>query len=136
MPVELESKTLSCGLENSDAFRNYFFPNAISGNHCYVESFHERLLYPSSTDNNGASTSTSATDSSVLTKEIIFSALVLEQPPYSAHPRNFVAASSKLIGFAGLPLAKSARPLIAFPSFKWIFRIEVILSNPALSASG
>src|ERR1700694_5958290 len=42
VPFELESKALSCGFQNPDALRNYFFPNAISGNHCYVERFHGR----------------------------------------------------------------------------------------------
>src|SRR3979411_581784 len=42
VPLELESKALSGGFQNPDALRNHFFPNTISGNHCYVESLHGR----------------------------------------------------------------------------------------------
>src|SRR5207249_1015886 len=77
-----------------------------------VESSHEATLYPFSADSNGVSALTSGAESKVLTKAMIFSVLSLGQLAYSAHPRNFEAASSKLIGFAGLPLAKSARPVM------------------------
>src|SRR2546423_1139352 len=55
---------------------------------------------------------------------------------YPAQSINLAATSSKLIGFAGLPLPKSARPVIVRPSCSRIVRIVVILLYPAASASG
>src|SRR6266581_1666972 len=136
VPVESESKALSCRFQHTDAFWHHLFPNAVACDDRDVESSHEATLYPFSPDSNGVSALTSGTESTVLTKAMIFSVLSLCQLAYSAHPRNFVAASSKLIGFAGLPFAKSARPVMALPSLKWIFKIEVILSKPVLSAWG
>src|SRR6266571_4104423 len=136
VPVEPESKALACRFQHSNAFRHHFFPDAIACDDRDVESFHEATLYPFSADSNGVSALTSGAESKVLTKAMIFSVLSLGQLAYSAHPRNFVAASSKLIGFAGLPLAKSARPVMTLPSLKWIFKIDIILSKPALSAWG
>ena len=66
-------------------------------------------LYPFSADSNGQSALTSGAESKALTKAMIFSVLTFGQSAYSAHPRTFVAASSKVMGFAGLPLAKSAK---------------------------
>src|SRR5260370_13814934 len=135
VPVEAESEAVSCRVQHPNAFRHHFFSDAIACDDRDVESFHE-AIYPFSTASNGESTPTSLANSKALTKAMISSALVLGQCAYSAHPRNFEAASSNVIGSAGLPLAKSARPVITLPSFKWIFRIDVILSKPALSASG
>src|SRR6266566_626334 len=135
VPVEPESKALACRFQHSNAFRHHFFPDAIACDDRDVESFHEATLYPFSADSNGKIALTSGAESKALTKAIVFSALVFGPCAYSAHPRNFVAASSNVIGSAGLPLAKSARPVMTRPSFKWIFRIDVILSKPALSAS-
>src|SRR6266404_3916961 len=105
VPVESESKALSCRFQHTDAFWHYLFPDAVACD-----------------DSNRESALISEAESKVLTKAMIFSVLTFGQLAYSAHPRNFVAASSKLIGFAGLPLAKSARPVMTLPSLKWIFK--------------
>src|SRR5215467_12775068 len=136
VPVEAESEALPSRFQHTDAFRNHFFPDAVTCDDCNFESFHGCQTYPFLADSKGESALTSEAESKVLTEAMIFSVLTFGQSAYSAHPRNFEAASSKLIGFAGLPLAKSARPVLTLPSFKWIFRIDVILSKPALSAWG
>src|SRR5258708_35767102 len=82
-----------------------------------------------SADSKEDSADISVTESKSFVKAIIFSVLAAGHSANSAHPRNFFAASSKLMGFAGLPLPKSARPAITAPFFKWIFRIEVILRS-------
>src|SRR6267378_2245894 len=47
VPVELESKAVSCRFQHSDAFGHHFFSDAISRNDCNIESFHERRsLFP------------------------------------------------------------------------------------------
>ena len=64
--------------------------------------------FPFSDDKSCESALTSGADSKVLTNTIVFSVFAFGQFAYSAQPRNFVAVSSKVIGFAGLPFAKSA----------------------------
>src|SRR5258708_23663314 len=70
------------------------------------------------------------------TNAINASVLDFGHSAYSAQPRNLAAASSNVIGSAGLPLPKFARPEIVLPLFRVILMIEVILSQPAASASG
>src|SRR6266404_7443188 len=40
MPVELESKMLSCRFKHANAFRHDLFPNAVPGDNCNAEGFH------------------------------------------------------------------------------------------------
>src|ERR1700688_4217336 len=47
VPVELESKALSCSFQHPNAFRHHFFPDAIACDDRYVESFHEVPSIPS-----------------------------------------------------------------------------------------
>src|SRR6266699_631277 len=119
VPVESESKALPCRFQHANAFRHHFFPDAIACDDRDVESFHEATLYPFSADSNGKIALTSGAESKALTKAMIFSALVFGHFAYSAHPRNLIAASSKVIGSVGLPFAKSARPVMILPSFRW-----------------
>src|SRR6266404_5493851 len=70
------------------------------------------------------------------TNAISASVLDFGHSAYSAQPRNLAAVSSNVIGSAGLPLPKFARPEIVLPLVRVILMIEVILSKPAASASG
>src|SRR5882757_7710044 len=72
----------------------------------------------------------SGADSSPATNWIRASVLLFGHSANSAQPRNFEAASSKVIGSAGLPLPKIARPEMTLPFLKVILMMEVILSNP------
>ena len=40
MPIELEAKYSSSGIQNPNSFRNHFFSNAVSGNDRYVKGLH------------------------------------------------------------------------------------------------
>src|ERR1700681_2921244 len=135
VPLPPEAKALPRSFEHANAFGHHFFANAVSGDHRNVKSLHFSI-YPAADDNSGDNADMSEADSSVLTKAIIFSVLACGHSANSAHPRNFSEASSKLIGFAGLPLPNAACPVITLPFFRVIFRMEVILSKPALSAWG
>src|SRR5579863_8358264 len=70
------------------------------------------------------------------TNAISASVLDFGHSAYSAQPRNLAVVSSNVIGSAGLPLPKFARPEMVLPPFRVILMIEVILSKPAASASG
>src|SRR5260370_32098711 len=70
------------------------------------------------------------------TNAINASVLDFGHSAYSAQPRNLAEVSSNVMGSAGLPLPKFARPEIVLPLFRVILMMEVILSNPAASASG
>src|ERR1700730_6949750 len=135
VPLPAEAEALPRGFEHANAFAHHFFADAVSGDHRNVESLHFSI-YPAVDDNSGDNADISGAASRVLTKAIIVSALACGHSANSAHPRNFSEASSKLIGFAGLPLPNAACPVITLPFFKVIFRMEVILSKPALSACG
>src|SRR5687768_8011472 len=50
------------------------------------------------------------------TRSTTFLAFGFDSLPHAAHSPNFSASSSSLIGFTGLPLPKSARPLMVRPS--------------------
>src|ERR1700719_2625911 len=136
VPFPLETKALSCRFEHADAFRHHFFADAVSCDDRNVEGFHFHVYPAAAEDNSGVNADMFGAASNVLTKTIIFSVFSFGHPANSAHPRNFSDASSKLIGFTGLPFPNAACPAMIFPFFKVIFKIEVILSNPALSASG
>src|SRR2546421_10764409 len=75
VPVESESKALSCRFQHTDAFWHHLFPNAVACDDRDVESSHEATLYPFSADSNGVSALTSGAESKVLTKAMIFSVL-------------------------------------------------------------
>src|SRR5207253_1536119 len=53
VPVESESKALSCRFQHTDAFWHHLFPNAVACDDRDVESSHEATLYPFSADSNG-----------------------------------------------------------------------------------
>jgi len=57
-------------------------------------------------------------------------------PAYSAQLRNFAAASSRVMGLEGLPLANAACPAMIFPFFDVDLQMEVILSKPAALGLG
>src|SRR5260370_10805427 len=135
VPVEPESKALSCRFQHTNAFGHNFFPDAVACDDRDVESFHEATLYPFSADNNGESALTSGAESNALTKAIIFSALVFGHCAYSAHPRNFAAASSKVIGSAGAPFCKTKPAGTDPPSLFVIFKVLVIFLKNAPRAS-
>src|SRR6266446_2248154 len=76
VPVEPESKALSCRFQDSNTFWHHFFSDAITCDDCDVESFHEATLYPFSDESNGKSALTFGAESKVLTKAMVFSALL------------------------------------------------------------
>src|ERR1700688_1754854 len=47
VPFEPESKAMSCRFQHSNAFRHYFFPDAVPCDDRDVESFHKATFIPS-----------------------------------------------------------------------------------------
>src|ERR1700730_2220486 len=92
--------------------------------------------HPDSLLNSCVNPSTAGCLSKSATNAISASVFDFGHSAYSAQPRNLAAASLNVIGSAGLPLPKFARPEITLPFFRVILMIEVILSKPAASASG
>src|SRR5258708_36654295 len=70
------------------------------------------------------------------TNAINASVLGFGHSAYSAQPLNLTAASSNVIGSAGLPLPQPPPPGTALPPFPGIFMFEVIFSKPAPSPFG
>src|SRR5690242_10794284 len=106
-PGNTESKALCCRFQDSHAFRHNFFADSVSGDNRDMESSH-RAFYPFSDDSKGDKAPISGADSRAFTKSMMFSVFDFGHFACSAQPRNFSAASSKVMGSAGLPFAKSA----------------------------
>src|SRR2546426_9571957 len=79
VPVESESKALSCRFQHTDAFWHHLFPDAVACDDCNIESFHGCQTYPFSADSNRESALISEAESKVLTKAMIFSVLTFGQ---------------------------------------------------------
>src|SRR5207245_9308113 len=77
VPVESESKALSCRFQHTDAFCHHLFPNAVACDDRDVESSHEATLYPFSADSTGVRALTSRAESKVLTKALVFSDMLV-----------------------------------------------------------
>src|SRR5207237_6506112 len=105
LPVESEPEALSCRFQHTDAFWHYLFPDAVACDDCNIESFHGCQTYPFSADSKRESALISEAEYKVLTKAMILSDLTFGQLEYSAHHQNYVADSSKFIGFEVIHLA-------------------------------
>lgn len=107
-PGYAEPETLCCRFQNQRAFGHDLFADSVSGDNRNMESSHGRAFYPFSDESKGDNAAISGADSRAFTKSMIFSVFDFGHFAYSAQPRNFSAASSKVMGSAGLPFAKSA----------------------------
>src|SRR6266576_769254 len=120
-PREVNAVATASRFEHTDALGYDFAADSIPRDDCdlvllFGRTFSHRVLayFPQS----ATSFRASSTRSSARTRSTTVSAFCLGQLANAALLRNLSATSSYVMGSAGLPLPKSARPKRVFPFFK------------------